>query len=149
MSMPGALEKFQRFSGLIVIPGTLNLKMTEHFNLKLLNYVSFNELGWEFSPAKQGIKYYGEIGMHYGGVTVADKYPACLIFFTWIVTPDRDTELISPYHLRRSLGIKDGDKVNLTLIDNPNLLNTKNDTVMNLNAPKSLWKNILTKWKKS
>ena len=60
MSQPGDLEGFQRLTGLSVIPGTLNIDLTEPFDLSRLNYVTFDELGWEFDPAKQGIKYDGE-----------------------------------------------------------------------------------------
>jgi len=115
MSMPGVLKGFQRLSGLSVIPGTLNLDLTEPFDLKLLKYVTFAELGYEFTPSKQGIKFDGEIGMHYGRVTIADKYPACVIFFTWVDDPYKDAEVVSPYHLRSDLGLKDGDIVEFRL----------------------------------
>jgi len=119
MSTSGNLKMFQRFFGMPIIPGTLNLNLTEPFNYKLLNYVSFEELGWIFTPSKQGIKYDGEIGMHYGWVKIADKYPACIIFFTWVGTPHIDAEVISPYHLRTSVGLKDGDSIEFTLIEKP------------------------------
>jgi CTP-dependent riboflavin kinase len=115
MSMPGVLEGFQRLSGLSVIPGTLNLALTEPFDLKLLKYVTFAELGYEFTPSKQGIKFDGEIGMYYGRVTIAGKYPACVIFFTWVDDIYTDAELISPYHLRSNLDLQDGDIVEFRL----------------------------------
>jgi len=115
MSAPGSLEGFQRLTGLSVIPGTLNIDLTEPFDLALLNYVTFIELGWAIDLSKQGIKYDGEIGMHYGRVTVANKYPACVIFFTWVDDIYTDAELISPHHLRSTLGLQDGDIVEFTL----------------------------------
>ena len=57
MSKPGALEGFQRLTGLSIIPGTLNIRLTEPFDLSLLNYLRFADVGWEFDPATQGIQY--------------------------------------------------------------------------------------------
>ena len=54
MSKPGALEGFQRLTGLSIIPGTLNIRLTEPFDLSLLNYMRFDDVGWEFDPATQG-----------------------------------------------------------------------------------------------
>ncbi len=118
MSAPGALEGFQRLTGLSVIPGTLNIDLTEPFNLALLNYVTFVELGWAINLPKQGIKYDGEIGMHYGQAIIADKYPAYVIFFTWVGNPYTDAEVVSPYHLRSTLDLQDGDMVEFTLTEN-------------------------------
>jgi len=115
MSAPGSLEEFQRLTGLSVIPGTLNIDLTEPFDLALLSYVTFVELGWAIDLSKQGIKYDGEIGMHYGRVTVANKYPACVIFFTWVNDIYTDAELISPHHLRSALDLQNGDIVEFTL----------------------------------
>ena len=117
MSAPGSLEEFQRLTGLSVIPGTLNIDLTEPFNLALLNYASFAELGWAIDLSKQGIKYDGEIGMYYGRVTVANKYPACVIFWTWVDDLYTDAELISPHHLRSTLDIQDGAIVEFSLLN--------------------------------
>ena len=116
MSVLGGLEGFQRLTGLSIIPGTLNIDLTEPFDLALLNYVTFAELGWEIDLQKQGIKYEGEIGMYYGRAIVADRYPAYMIFFTWVTDPYTDAEIISSYHLRSALDLCDGDKVEFTLV---------------------------------
>jgi CTP-dependent riboflavin kinase len=117
MSKPGSLEEFRRFFGLPITPGTLNIKLSEPFDLSLLKYVKFADIGWEFDPATQGIQYEGEIGMHYGPVIVAEQYPAFLIFFTWITRKDSDGELVSPHHLRSTLNLRDGDRLEFTLAD--------------------------------
>jgi len=119
MSAPGSLEGFQRLTGLSVIPGTLNIDLTEPFDLALLNYVTFIELGWVINLSKQGIKYDGEIGMYYGRAIIADKYPACVIFWTWVDDIYTDAEVISPYHLRSTLGLQDGDIVEFRLSKYP------------------------------
>ncbi len=117
MTRPGSLEEFRRVLGLPIIPGTLNIRLSEPFDLSLLKYVRFSDIGWEFDPATQGIKYRGEIGMHCGPVIVAGKYPAALIFFTWVGLKDHDGELVSPHHFRNLLNLHDGDIVEFTLTD--------------------------------
>jgi CTP-dependent riboflavin kinase len=115
MLKPGALEQFRPLTGLPAIPGTLNIKMSQPFDLSLLKYYKFDDIGWEFDPATQGISYQGEIGMHGGRVTISGKYPAFLVFFTWITHLDQDGELVSPYHLRSTFGLRDGDTVEFVL----------------------------------
>ncbi len=115
MSAPGTLEGFKQLIGLSVIPGTLNIDLTEPFDLALLKYVSFADLDWEIDLRKLGIKFDGEIGMYYGRSVIADKCPGCVIFFTWVTDIYTDAELISPYHLRKALGLKDGDIVEFRL----------------------------------
>jgi CTP-dependent riboflavin kinase len=117
MLKPGSLEEFRRLSGLSIIPGTLNIKLAEPFDLSLLKYVKFSDIGWEFDPATQGIKYEGEIGVYYRRATVAGRYPACLLIFTWVTDIHTDAELVSPRHLRTVLGLEDGDTVEFTLAD--------------------------------
>jgi CTP-dependent riboflavin kinase len=113
--MSESLEDFQRLTGLPVIPGTLNLDLTKPFDLTLLDYITFAELGWTIDLSKQGIKYDGEIGMYYGKAIIADKYPAFIIFFTWVNDIYTDVEVISPYHLRNTLNLKDQDIVEFRL----------------------------------
>ena len=115
MSKPGGLEGFRRLTRLKIIPGTLNIKLTEPFDLSLLKYLKFADMGWEFDPSTQGIDYDGEIGVYYGRATVADKYLACILFFTWAGNTHTSGELVSPHHLRTVLGAGDGDTVEFTL----------------------------------
>jgi CTP-dependent riboflavin kinase len=115
MSTRGSLEEFQRLTGLSIIPGTLNIDLTEPFDLALLNYATFAELGWSIDLSKQGIKYNGEIGMHYGRVTVENRYPAFVIFWTWVDDIYTDAELISPHHFHSIFNLKDGDIVEFTM----------------------------------
>lgn len=115
MSKPGGLEGFQRLTGLTIIPGTLNIKLSESIDLNLLNYLKFADVGWEFDPATQGINFNGEIGAYYGRATVANEYPACLVIFTWVSDIYTNAELVSPYHLRTALKVQDGDIIEFTL----------------------------------
>lgn len=115
MSTPEFQEKFKELIGLNVTPGTLNLKMTEPLNLNLFRYLKFSDVGWDFDPATQGINFKGEIGVYYRRATIAKKYPACVLVFTWVTNLNTDAELVSRYHLRTVLNLKDGDKVKFTL----------------------------------
>jgi CTP-dependent riboflavin kinase len=117
MIKPGALEQFKLLTGLPIIPGTLNIKLVQPFDLSLLKYYKFDDIGWEFDPTTQGIPYQGEIGMYGGRLTIAGKYHAFLVFFTWVTHKDLDGELVSPYHLRSVLNLQDGDSVEFTLAD--------------------------------
>jgi len=117
MSRPGGLEGFKQLTGLAVLPGTLNIDLTEPFDLSLLKYLKFADVGWEFDPAAQGIKYDGETGAYYRRATVAEQYPACVLVFTWVTNIHTDSELVSPHHLRTALNLEDGDTVEFTLDD--------------------------------
>jgi CTP-dependent riboflavin kinase len=115
MSEPTFLESLRDLVGLDVIPGTLNIGLSEPIELPLFRYVKFKDMGWDFDPATQGIDYHGEIGVYYRRVTVAKKYPAYAIIFTWVRDLRTDIELISPHHLRTVLNLKDGDKIKFSL----------------------------------
>ena len=117
MSKPGSLEKFRRVLGLSIIPGTLNIKLAEPIDLSVLKYVKFSDIGWGFDPATQGIDYQGEIGMYWRRATIAGKYDACLLIFTWVTDIHLNAELVSPHHLRTVLDLKDGDTLEFTLDD--------------------------------
>jgi len=115
MSKPEELQEWETLTGLKVIPGTLNLLLSEPFNLSLLKYLRFSEIGWEFDPASQGIDFAGDIGMYYSRITIAGRYPGILAFWTWVLELKTNAELISPVHLRTTMGIEDGDVVNFSL----------------------------------
>ena len=116
MSDPDVLQQYKKFSRLDVIPGTFNIKLTQPFDLNLLKYMSAAESGWaDFNPADYGLENDGEVGIYYHRITVADRYPACLIIPTWAKKPPRSAEIVSPHHLRNVLNLKDGDAVEFTL----------------------------------
>ena len=117
MSSPDVLERFKLLLGLPIIPGTLNVDLDRPFDLALLRYVSFVEIGFSVDLAKQGIDFHGELGMHYGRIIVADTYSAGVVFFTWVDDLRTDAELVSPHHLRNVLNLQDGDTVEFRLVD--------------------------------
>jgi len=116
MSAPEAVEWNKKLTGLSVIPGTLNIKLTQPFKLELLDYFRFSDIGVQFDIRAMGIDFDGEQGFHYGRVLVAGEYPAALIIFTWNPDPNY-AELISPHHLRTTLGLEDGDTIEFTLVE--------------------------------
>lgn len=115
MSAPGVLAGFERAAGLKVIPGTLNAALTEPFDLSTLSYIRFADVGIEIDLAGVGIDFDGEPGVHYGRIVVAGGYPAAILFFTWTPDPTIYAELVSPQHLRDTIGLRDGDTVEFTL----------------------------------
>ncbi len=117
MSKPGELAQWETLTGLKVIPGTLNLQLEAPFNLTLLKYLSFSEIGWDFDPASQGFDFNGEIGMYYSRITISGSYPGILAFWTWVTDLRTHAELISSVHLRKTIGLKDGDSVEFSLVD--------------------------------
>ena len=115
MSRPVGLEGFKKLTGLAIIPGTLNIQMTQPLDIGILNYQKFSDLGWEFNPATQGINYNGETGVYYHRTMITGKYPGCLLVFTWVTDIHHNAELVSPYHLRDVLNLSDGDLIAFTL----------------------------------
>jgi CTP-dependent riboflavin kinase len=111
MSKPEDLEKWERLTGLSVIPGTLNFQLTTPFDLSLLRCLNFSSVGWSFDPASQGHDFKGDIGVYYSRITIEDNYPGILAFWTWALDLNRHAELISPVHLRTAMGLADGDMV--------------------------------------
>jgi CTP-dependent riboflavin kinase len=114
MSSPEAIELNNKLTGLSVIPGTLNITLTQPFELDLLDYFRFSDIGVQLDIRSMGLDFDGEQGFHYGRVVVAGDYPAALIIFTWNPDPNY-AELISPHHLRNTLNLNDGDTVEFTL----------------------------------
>ena len=113
-SEPGAQDMVKHITGLSVIPGTFNIYLTRPFDIAKLKYVRFADFGIELNLAELGIDYDGEVGVHHGLITVADKYPACLIIPTWRDLP-LNAEMMSPHHLRSVLNVQDGDSIEFTL----------------------------------
>ena len=116
MLKSGFLDGLQQLSGLFVIPGTLNLCLDRPFDLSLLRYASFEDMGIPvIDLAALGLDFSGEQGVYYRRVTVAGKYPGCVLFLTWVDDPTRDAEMVSSHHLRSTLGLQDGDTIEFTL----------------------------------
>lgn len=115
MSKADGLRDWESLTGLKIIPGTLNLSLPSPVDRSLLTYIRFSELGWDFSPATQGIHYKGEIGMYYGRIIIAETFPGGFVLFTWVPDLQVHGELVSTVHLRSALNLQDGDTVTFKL----------------------------------
>ena len=109
------LDEWERLAGLRVIPGTSNLQLPKPFDLSLLTYLRFSEIGWDFDPATQGLDFQGHIAMYYRRVTIFNDYPGIVVFWSWVPQLNTHAELISPVHLKTAIGLKDGDTVEFSL----------------------------------
>lgn len=115
MSDPSVLTPLRQLTGLAIIPGTMNVYLDRPFEALTMRYVSLSELGVELNLVVWGIEHDGEHGFHYHPVSVARRYPAFALCPTWVGYPSRRVELVSHHHLRCTLGLKDGDSVELAL----------------------------------
>jgi CTP-dependent riboflavin kinase len=119
MSDPNHLNDWEELTGLKIIPGTLNIQLAKPFDLALLKYISFSEIDWDFSPSAQGFNFSGEVGMFYHPITIAKKYPGVIVFWTWVPEINFHAELVSPVHLRTTIGLEDGDSIEFVLNKKP------------------------------
>jgi hypothetical protein len=55
--------------------------------------------------------------MHYGRVTIANTYPACVIFLTRVDDICADEHFITVHRLRSALDLQDGDTVEFKLLE--------------------------------
>lgn len=117
MSEPGVLDGFKQWTGLSPVPGTLNILFTESFDLNILHYIATADMGLKIDFDELGIKFEGEAGWYFSLALVADKYRAFIFFPNWTDDPTRYAELMSPYHLRSTLNLQDGDPVEFTLVE--------------------------------
>ena len=60
MSAPEAIELNKKLTGLSVIPGTLNITLTQPFELDLLDYFRFSDIGVQIDIRAMGIDFEGE-----------------------------------------------------------------------------------------
>jgi len=117
MISSGALDGFRQWTGLSVIPGTLNILFTKPFDLKLLHYIATADMGLKIDFAELGIKFEGEAGWYYSLAVVAERYHSFIYFPTWTDDPTRYAEIMSTHHLRSTLNLQDGDPVEFTLVE--------------------------------
>ena len=117
MSAPNILERLQQLVGCLIVPGTLNLRLTRPFDVPLANHLTFAELGVEYNFAEAGLEFNGAPGFHFGRVVIAGRYNGWIVCLTDVGHPPASIELISDYHLRSTLGLQDGDTIEFTLVE--------------------------------
>jgi CTP-dependent riboflavin kinase len=112
MSQPTFLHAMQRVTNLTLVLGTLNVRLSHPFNAPLAGYLTEDDLGgnlWrDHAPHRQGIRY-GEviIAGHYRGIIFQGDEPEY---------PPEQVEILSDHHLRATLGLRDGDMLEFTIL---------------------------------
>ena len=117
MSAPNVLERLQQLVGYLIVPGTLNLRLTRPLDGPLANHLTFAELGVEYNFAEVGLEFNEAPGFYFGQVVIAGRYDGSLIRLTDVGRPPTSVELVSDYHLRSTLGLQDGDTIEFTLVE--------------------------------
>jgi CTP-dependent riboflavin kinase len=112
MANPAVLHAAQRLTGLILIPGTLNVRLPQPFDGLLPWYFTENELGghvWrDHAPNRTGIRC--------GEVLIAERYRGIVFQGDEPAYPPAQVEILSDHHLRDTLGLRDGDMLEFTLL---------------------------------
>jgi CTP-dependent riboflavin kinase len=112
MSQPTLLQAAQRLTGLDLVPGTLNIRLSQPFDGMLTGYLTEDDLGgnvWrDHAPHRQGIRY--------GEVLIAGRYRGIMFQGDEPEYPLELVEILSDHHLRATLGLHDGDMVEFTLL---------------------------------
>jgi len=107
MSLPGYVKQFEQKLGFTPYPGTLNLQLTTQEDVQLRQELThlggFVVEGFEHEGRKLGdvLCFRAEIGGYRAGVVIPARTHHTLTTL----------ELIAPVNLRRALGLRDGDVV--------------------------------------
>jgi len=113
MANPAVLRAAQRLTGLILVPGTLNVRLPQPFDGMLTGYLTEDDLGghvWrDHAPDRQGIRF--------GEVLIAGRYRGIMFQGDEPEYPPNLVEIMSGHHLRDTLGLQDGDTLEFTVIE--------------------------------
>ena len=96
MANPAVLQAAQRLTGLILVPGTLNVRLPQPFDGTLTGYLTEDDLGgvvWrDHAPHRQGIRC--------GEVLIAGQYRGIMFQGDEPEYPPKQVEILSDHHLR-------------------------------------------------
>ena len=106
MANPAVLQAAQRLTALTLVPGTLNVRLPQPFDGLLPLYLTEDDLGghvWrDHSPNREVL-----IAGRYRGIVFQGDEPEY---------PPAQVEIMSDHHLRATLGLRDGDMLEFTLL---------------------------------
>ena len=105
------LARLQELLGFPVIPGTLNLRLPNPLERNLFSrYVPAAEIGagWEADT--------GQAGYFLAPILVADRFRGAAFQADEPGYPPDQVELLCEVHLRRTLGLRDGDRVAFSVL---------------------------------
>jgi CTP-dependent riboflavin kinase len=112
MANPAVLQAAQRLTALPLVPGTLNVRLPQPFDGLLPWYFTEDELGghvWrDHAPNRTGIRC--------GEVLIAGRYRGIVFQGDEPAYPPAQVEILSDHHLRATLGLRDGDMLEFTLL---------------------------------
>ena len=112
MANPAVLQAAQRLTALPLVPGTLNVRLSQPFDGLLPLYVTEADLGghvWrDHAPHRTGIRC--------GEVRIAGRYRGMVFQGDEPKYPPNLAEIMSDHHLRDTLGLQDGDTLAFTVI---------------------------------
>jgi CTP-dependent riboflavin kinase len=112
MANPAVLHAAQRLTRLTLVPGTLNVRLPQPFDGLLPLYLTEDELGGEVwcdhAPNRTGIRC--------GEVLIAGLYRGIIFQGDEPEYPPEQVEILSDHHLRATLGVRDGDMLEFTLL---------------------------------
>jgi CTP-dependent riboflavin kinase len=112
MTNPAVLQAAQRLTALTLVPRTLNVRLPQPFDSLLPWYFTEDELGghvWrDHAPNRTGIRC--------GEVLIAGRYRGIVFQGDEPEYPPAQVEILSDHHLRATLGLRDGDMLEFTLL---------------------------------
>lgn len=112
MSTPSMLQAVHRFTDLRIVPGTLNVRLPQPFDGNLEIYLTENDLGVEIwrdhAPNRRGLRL--------GEVIIAGRYRGFVFQGDEPEYPPDQVELLSDRNLRETLGLRDGDTLEFSLV---------------------------------
>jgi CTP-dependent riboflavin kinase len=112
MANPTVLHAAHRVTDLILIPGTLNVRLPQPFDGLLPWYFTEADLGgtvWrDHAPNRTGIRC--------SEVLIAGRYRGVVFQGDEPEYPPAQVEIMSDHHLRAALGLQDGDVLTFSLI---------------------------------
>ena len=112
MANPAVLHAAQRFTDLTLVPGTLNVRLPQPFDGLLPWYLTEADLGgtvWrDHVPNRTGIRC--------GEARIAGRYRGMVFQGDEPAYPPEQVEILSDHHLRATLGLRDGDMLEFTLL---------------------------------
>jgi CTP-dependent riboflavin kinase len=111
MADADVLDRLHQLTGFTVVPGTLNVRLPGPFDRSLASrYVAAAEISsmWETET--------GQAGYFLAPVLIADRYHGVAFQADEPAYPRDQVELICEVHLRRTLGLGDGDGITFSLL---------------------------------
>lgn len=113
MSAPEMTEALRQILDFDFVPGTLNVRLPGALDAELRSYVAWEDLGRRTPdpevPDRRGLRY--------GRVIIAGQFQGVAFQGDESDYPSDLVELVSDHHLRKALGLSDGDPIEFSLID--------------------------------